>query len=109
MAKILLDGYQKTSIIGPSNGLPKVQIKFRPATSEEVTCLVNAPAVNAQAIHKERIKFAKAHLVGWDVEAADGSLAEITEENIAKVPYPYILKIIDEICSVGTGAEDAKN
>lgn len=109
MAKLLIDGYNKECTIGPAHGLPAVRIVFRPALAEEVALYQRKPAIDAKDDIKIKAKFLQDHLTAWDVEDAKGDKAEITEDNIRKIPIAYITRMIDEVAQVGQGSEDAKN
>lgn len=111
-AKLILDGYTLDATIPAKGPWPAVSIRYRPALYEEVMeYLAQVGRAPGKAQGKIAFAFLKEHLVGWDIQNAAGNAAEVSVENIARLPQPYVQAMIDQVIGYGEAqeAQDLKN
>ena len=111
MSRLLLDGYSLDFVIPARGPWPALKARYRPALYQRLAeyraAIRDADAAKTVT---EMAKFVKGQMVSWDVAGASG-LMPCTEENIAKLPAPYIDELVAAVSGymVQEQVSDAKN
>ena len=101
------DGYTLDTTLPAFGPYPAVAVRYRRALPEDVYEYSDAFAA-ARGREKARpvADLLGKHLLGWDVEGADGQPLPITARTLRLLPYPVLLKLIDLV--TGYGPEEAE-
>lgn len=109
------DNQEKVYTYGLKNAFEGVSIKVRPATPLEG---YNYLSVTTSDAFGQAVDFVTSHVVGWNIEAVDGSgVAPADRKTVAMLPFPLLSWMAD--CIIGysvpssdgesEGQSDAKN